>query len=104
MSGQGLVYLGNNACFHVGMESVSQLSERSWWRHHDEGLRLVRPDHLFYGRGDLSRDAVLFDVMPIGRFDSAFGGLPVRPRSHALAGRCPARESADFPPQTPSQS
>jgi len=68
---QVLVYLGNNASFHVGMERVSQFSERSWWRHHDEGLRLAGPDHFFHGRGDLSRKVMLFDIMPIGWFDSA---------------------------------
>ena len=71
MLGQVFVYLRDNASFHIGMERVAQLSERSWWRHNDEGLRLAGPDHLFHGRGDLSRKVMLFDIMPIGRFSSA---------------------------------
>jgi len=68
---QVLIYLGNKACLHIGMECVSQISERSWWSHHDESLRLGCPNHMFHGRGDPLREAVLFDVMPIGRLDSA---------------------------------
>ena len=71
MFGQVLVYLRDNASLHVGVECVSQFSERLWRRHHDEGLRLARSDHLFHGRCDLSREPMLLDVMPIGRLDSA---------------------------------
>src|SRR6266545_151436 len=71
MSGQVLVYLRDNVSLHVGMECVSQFSERLWRRDHDEGLRPARTDHLFHGRSDLLCEPVLFDVMPVGRFDGA---------------------------------
>jgi hypothetical protein len=68
---QVLIYLGNNACLHIGSECISQISERSWWRYDDESLRSGCPNHMFHGRSDPLREAVLFDVMPIGRFDGA---------------------------------
>ncbi|KQW21998.1 hypothetical protein ASC80_00910 [Afipia sp. Root123D2] len=71
MTGQVLVYLSDNASLYIGVERISQIGECSGWRHNNEGLRLSRPNQLLHGRGNPSCEAVLFDVMPIGRFDGA---------------------------------
>src|ERR1019366_7427680 len=74
MLGQILVYLGNNACLHVGVECISQFSESPRRSNYNEGFHLARPDHLLHGGSDLSCEAMLLDVMPIGWLD----GTPLR--------------------------
>jgi hypothetical protein len=71
MLGQVLVYLGNDACFHVGVECVPQISKSPWRSNYDEGFYLPRSDHLFQSSGYLSREMVLLNIVPIGWLDSA---------------------------------
>src|ERR1700682_2856697 len=93
MFGQVLVYFRDNACLYISMECVSQFGEGFRRSHYDESLDLVRPDHLFHRRCDLLREAVLFDVMPIGWFESAPTACdgsfahPSRPVAALLVGR-----------------
>src|ERR1700757_4357211 len=70
MLGQILVYLGKNVCLHIGMECVSQFSQRPRRSDDDQGPHLARPDHLLHSSGDLSREEVLLKVMPIGWLNS----------------------------------
>ena len=69
---QVLAYLRDDASLHIGMNCVSQFSQRPWRRDHDQGRRLARPDHLLHGRCNRSREAMLLKIVPIGGLDSAF--------------------------------
>jgi hypothetical protein len=69
MLGQILVDLGDDACFDIGMECVSQVGERFRRSYDDEGLRPARANHLLHGSSDPPRKPMLFDVVPICGLD-----------------------------------
>jgi hypothetical protein len=66
MLGQILVYLRNNAGFHIRMKCKPQFCEGSRRSHDNQLLHLAGPDKPFHGRGDRADEVMLLEFVPIG--------------------------------------
>jgi hypothetical protein len=80
MMGEILVHLRDDARLHIGVEGLAQVGERARRRSDNGGLHVALAHQLFERVGDLASEAVLLDLVPVGRFDGAALVLRSRPR------------------------
>ena len=71
MLGQILADLGHDPLLDVGVEGSPQLGERLRRGDDDKRLHFARPHQRFHGGGNAVGEAMLFDVVPVGRLDAA---------------------------------
>src|SRR3984893_13297989 len=69
-----LTDFSDDPTLHVGVEGVPQIRQCARWCDDDERLHLALAHKLFHRRGYALGEAVLLEVMPVGRFHSASDG------------------------------